>query len=69
MSVMGFKKKKNLMGGWGELYPSFYFIFGIVLTLQSPLARSTYLPTVRMPVVVLLMGVFLRQNVVECCTK
>ena len=24
------------MGGVGELYPSFFLIFGILLTLQSP---------------------------------
>ena len=31
MSVMGFHKKKVWMGvgGWGELYPSFFWIFGI----------------------------------------
>ena len=29
----GFKKK---LGGWGELYPSLFWIFGICLTLQSP---------------------------------
>ena len=27
------------MGGWGELYPSLFWIFGIVLTLQSPLGH------------------------------
>ena len=34
----GFPKKKFGwgVGGWGELYPSFFGIFGIVLTLQSP---------------------------------
>ena len=38
MSVMGFKKKNWIgVGWWGELYPSFFWIFGIVLTLQSPL--------------------------------
>ena len=38
MSVMGFQKKKEFgwgVGGWGELYPSLFCIFGIVLTLQS----------------------------------
>ena len=39
MSVMGFQKKV-WMGGWGELYPSFFWIFGIFLTLQSPLVCS-----------------------------
>ena len=39
MSVMGFQKKSldgGWVGGWGELYPSFFKIFGICLTLQSP---------------------------------
>ena len=38
LSVMGFQKKKFgwRMGGWGELYPSFFQIFGIFVTLQSP---------------------------------
>ena len=36
MSVMGFQKT-NWMEGC-ELYPSFFWIFGIFLTLQSPLA-------------------------------
>ena len=33
------KKKKYLdrgVGGWVELYPNFFWIFGIFLTLQSP---------------------------------
>ena len=33
MSMMGFQKKK---GGWGELHPSLFWIYGIFLTLQSP---------------------------------
>ena len=41
MPLMGFqKKKKNWIGGWGgwvELYPNYFWIFGIFLTLQSPL--------------------------------
>ena len=37
MSVMGFQKKYGWVGGWGELYPSF---FGICLTLQSPLVSE-----------------------------
>ena len=40
MSLMGFQKKKYLdrgVGGWVELYPIFWGIFGIFLTLQSPL--------------------------------
>ena len=35
ISVMGFQNKIWGVGGWGELYPSF---FGICLTLQSPLS-------------------------------
>ena len=38
MSMM-VSQKKNWMGGWVggvELYPIFFGIFGIVLTLQSP---------------------------------
>ena len=35
MSVMGLKKNW-MVGGWVELYPSLFWIFGIVLTLQSP---------------------------------
>ena len=31
--INGFPKKKF---GWGEFYPSFFGIFGIFLTLQSP---------------------------------
>ena len=27
MSIMGFQKKKFGVGGWGELYPSFFWIF------------------------------------------
>ena len=40
MPQMGFQKKKYLdrgVGGWVELYPNYFWIFGIVLTLQSPL--------------------------------
>ena len=42
MSVMDFQKKKFgwRVGGWGDLYSSFFGIFGIVLTLQSP--QATY---------------------------
>ena len=37
MSVIGFpKKSSDGVGGWGELYPIFFGIFGIFLTLQSP---------------------------------
>ena len=40
MPLMGFQKKKYLdrgVGGWVELYPNYFWIFGIFLTLQSPL--------------------------------
>ena len=41
MSVMGFKKKCLYgVGGWCELYPSLFWIFGIFLTLQSSLVIS-----------------------------
>ena len=38
MSVMGLKKSLDggWVGGWGELYPDLFGIFGIYLTLQSP---------------------------------
>ena len=45
MSLMGFQKKKYLdrgVGGWVELYPIFFWIFGIFLTLQSPLVTYKY---------------------------
>ena len=38
MSVMGFQKKFGRGGGvcgWGEDYPSFFFIFGIFLKQPS----------------------------------
>ena len=38
------KKKKKLdrgVGGWVEFYPNFFWIFGIFLTLQSPLDESS----------------------------
>ena len=36
MSVMGFQKKvwMGWVGGWGELYPSLFWIFGTFLTLH-----------------------------------
>ena len=40
LSRMGFQKKNWIggwVGGWVELYPNFVWIFGIFLTLQSPL--------------------------------
>ena len=37
MSVLVSKKKfRWRVGGWGELYPVLFWIFGICLTLQSP---------------------------------
>ena len=45
VSRMGFQKKKYLdrgVGGWVELYPIFWGIFGIVLTLQIPLRRPIF---------------------------
>ena len=43
MSVMGLKRMDVWMGagGWGELYPHLFWIFGIFLTLQSPLDKQT----------------------------
>ena len=38
----GFPKKKYFdrgVGGWVELYPIFFWIFGIFFSLQSPLCR------------------------------
>ena len=44
MSVMGFQKKVWMgVGVWGELYPWFFLVFGIVLTLQNPLAHPSAL--------------------------
>ena len=46
MPLMGFqKKKKNVdrgVGGWVELYPNYFWIFGIFLTLQSPLRTKRF---------------------------
>ena len=41
MSVMGFQvwMGGGWVGGGGELYPSLFWIFGIFLTLQSPLVQ------------------------------
>ena len=38
----GFQNKKFGWGvdGWGELYPSFFLIFGIFLTLQSKIEEG-----------------------------
>ena len=51
MSVMGFPKKKfgwGWVGGWGELYPSFFWIFGFFFNFAKPLrlALSVYQSTV-----------------------
>ena len=36
MSVMGFQTKFGWeVGGWGDLYPSLFWIFGMFLTLQK----------------------------------
>ena len=35
-SGMGFQKKSLDGGGWGELYQTLFWIFGILLTLHSP---------------------------------
>ena len=40
VSRMGFQKKKLWVGGWVELYPNFFWIIGIFLTLQSPLESA-----------------------------
>ena len=34
---MDFQKKLDGVGGWGEVYPGFFFDFWNFLTLQSPL--------------------------------
>ena len=46
MSEIGFQKKKNLdrkVGGWVELYPNFFWMFGIFLYLQGPLGGGELL--------------------------
>ena len=51
MSVRGFQKKFGWgwgVGGWGELYPTSFWIFGNFVTLQNPLCSgwlSVQLPT------------------------
>ena len=42
MSVMGFQKKEVWMGmgGWGELYPVLFWIFGIFLNIAKPLSYA-----------------------------
>ena len=45
MLLMGFQKKKNLdrgVGGWVERHPNYFWIFGICLTLQSPLVELIF---------------------------
>ena len=41
MSVMGFKKKEVWMGvgGWGELYPSFFWDFCNCFNFAKPLSK------------------------------
>ena len=40
--LMGFPKKFGCgVGGWGELHPSFFWIFGKKLTLQCPLVDNS----------------------------
>ena len=47
MSLMSFPKKNvdggGWVGGWVELYPIVFWIFGIFLTLQSPLVKPNSL--------------------------
>ena len=46
MPLMGFQNKKYLdrgVGGWVELYPNYFWIFGIFFTLQSPLERVRFI--------------------------
>ena len=39
MSVMGIQKKFGWgMGGWGELYPVLFWIFGICFNIAKPLS-------------------------------
>ena len=41
--IDGFPKKVWMgVGGWDELYPVIFWIFGICLTLQSPLTRHDH---------------------------
>ena len=50
MSAMGFQKKSlDGAGGWGELHPSLFWIFGIFLTLQSPLSEDALRNTTTRP--------------------
>ena len=62
---MGFQKKV-WMGGWGEVYPSFYWIFGIFLTLQSPLVQHQ-LSNVRVDNSIAVDGYLLSECVVSFC--
>ena len=41
MSVMGFQKKFGWgwVGGWGELYPVLFWIFGKQLTCKAPKSK------------------------------
>ena len=42
MSMMGFQQKKIgwEVGGWGELYPSLFWIFGIFFNFAKPLGEE-----------------------------
>ena len=45
MSVVGFQKKKfgwGGVGGWGELYPIFVWIFGICFNFTKPFTDSMH---------------------------
>ena len=43
ISVMGFQKKVWMgVGGWGEFYPSLFFIFLFFLTLHRPLLQNMH---------------------------
>ena len=42
------------MGGWVEVYPNYFWIFGIFLTLQSPLLGTFF---------------FFRINIISCSLK
>ena len=35
-------KKKSDVGGWGELYPSFFWMFGIFFNFAKPLRQCVW---------------------------
>ena len=44
MSVMGFQKKVWMgVGGWGELYPSFFWIFIKKIIFAKLLSKSVFI--------------------------